>query len=81
MELEQYTYKDISRLVDREEMLKENVSSLGTQAGGFGMFTEQARVLTWAGADQIKKELAEELVLLDVDLILKRCPTLKALIQ
>ena len=81
MELEQYTYKDISRLVDREEMLKENVSSLGTQSGGFGMFTEQARVLTWAGADQIKKELAEELVLFDIDLILKKCPTLKALIQ
>ncbi|MEH6451211.1 MAG: hypothetical protein V7765_21275 [Oleispira sp.] len=80
MELEQYTYKDISRLVDREEMLKENVSSLGTQAGGFGIFTEQARVLTWAGADQIKKEIADN-ASLNVYELLESCPTLKALIK
>lgn len=79
MEIEQFTYKDISRLVDREEMLKENVSSLGTQSGGFGIFTEQARVVTVEGSDTIKEELGA--MGFNVSKLLDSCPTLKALIK
>lgn len=79
MELEQFTYKDISRLVDREEMLKENVSSIGTQSGGFGMFTEQARIVTLEGSDTIKEELGA--MGFNVSNFLDACPTLKSLIK
>lgn len=79
MELEQFTYKDISRLADREKMLKENVSSIGTQSGGFGMFTEQARIVTLGGSDTIKEELGA--MGFNVPKLLDACPTLKSLIK
>lgn len=80
MDIQQFTYKDLTRTVNRQEMLEETVSSLGTQAGNFGIFTEQARVVTWSGAKQIQEELSWKFGD-ELSKILDECPTLKALIK
>ena len=80
MDIEKFTYKDLTRTVNRNEMLDENVSSLGTQAGNFGIFKEQARIVTWAGSKQIQSELMWKFGA-DLGEMLDDCPTLKALIQ
>ena len=80
MSTPQFTYKDLTRTANRKEMLEENVSSLGTQAGHFGAFKEQARVVTLSGSKKIQEELSWSLGG-DVAKLLDECPTLKALIQ
>ena len=80
MELEKFTYRDLTKTESRNEMLDNDISSLGTQAGGFGMFTEQARVLTLSGAEKIKGEL-EHSACLNIDELFDACPSLKLLIK
>tara|TARA_R110000824_G_scaffold220201_3_gene407278 strand:- start:3228 stop:3470 length:243 start_codon:yes stop_codon:yes gene_type:complete len=80
MDIEQFTYKDLTRTVNREEMLEQDVSRLGTQAGNFGLFKEQARIVTWSGSKQIQTELMWKFGK-DLSKLLDECPTLKALIQ
>lgn len=55
--MEQFTYSALKKLDSREEMLNENVSRLGTQSGQYGVFQEQARILTLNGARLIRQEL------------------------
>ena len=80
MSIEKFTYRDLTKTNKREEMLYEKVSSLGTQAGGFGVFTEQARLITLSGSNQIKKEITE-VCGFDLEEIYEACPTLKDLIK
>ena len=77
--MNQFTYNSLKNLDSRQEMLRSDISSLGWQAGGFGVFNEQARVLTPSGAQAIKSELELFTASLkngfDVDMIIE-CPTL-----
>lgn len=82
--MQEFTYNSLKNLDSRQEMLGENISSLGWQAGGFGIFNEQARVLTLSGANQIKAEL--EVFLIGVKNgcdfnLTEECPTLSELIK
>ena len=82
--MQEFTYNSVKNLDSRQEMLNGKVSSLGWQAGGFGTFNEQARVITLAGANAIRTEL--EIFLIGVkagcnDDMAKECPTLNALIK
>ena len=81
--MEQFTYAAIKKPSQRQEMLDEDVSSLGTQSGNYGLFTEQARVLTLSGANEIKEELRKLAVLLGFDskCMLRDMPTLEKLIK
>ena len=76
---EQYTYNDIKKPVKRQEMLSNPLSSIGTQSGGFGIFNEQARVLTLKGAEDILDELQVDAGL-NIEKLFNICPTLKALL-
>jgi len=81
--MEQFTYAAIKKPTQRQEMLDEDISSLGTQSGNYGLFTEQARVVTLGGAQKILSEL-ERLCNdedLDLDSILEFAPTLKSLLM
>jgi len=80
MELEQFTYSSLKKPVLREEMLSEKLSSLGTQSGHYGVFVEQARVLTLQGADAIRDELEVDAGL-NMHKLLEICPTLKLLLR
>ena len=81
--MELVTYGSLKKPIARAEMLEEDMVSLGTQAGNYGIFTEQARVLTLNGAKKIHAELAllcdEEK--LDIGSLLEFAPTLKELIE
>lgn len=80
--MEQVTYGSLKKPSVREEMLKEPMVSLGTQSGNYGLFTEQARILTIKGAMEIQKEISlmckEEG--LDFESVLEFAPTLNKLI-
>lgn len=76
----QFTYNDIKKPVKREEMLSNDISSIGTQSGGFGSFKEQARVLTLQGAENILDELQVDAGL-NLEKLFKICPTLKTLLN
>lgn len=79
----EYTYRDMTKPKQRECMGKCDVASLGTQSGGFGVFTEQFRVLTLNGRNQIESEMrhtAKQLGL-DYESILNGCPTLFKLLK
>jgi hypothetical protein len=80
MELEQFTYRDLTKTKTRNEMLYNGISSLGTQSGGFGIFNEQARVLTVSGAATIQRELKDN-ACLDLVELYDACPALEALIK
>lgn len=73
----QYTYKDMSKPEKREWMSKCHVASLGTQSGGFGMFTEQFRVLTLSGSKVIISEIKKECPTFGIE----NCPTLMELLK
>ncbi len=81
--MEQFTYAAIKKPAQRQEMLNEDVSSLGTQSGNYGLFTEQARVLTLSGSKAIKEELRKLALLISKDsqALLDNMPTLKKLIK
>jgi len=81
--MEQFTYAAIKKPTQRQEMLDEDISSLGTQSGNYGLFTEQARVITLSGAKKIITELKrlckdEDL---DFDSVLEFSPTLEKLLK
>jgi len=57
--MEEVTYGALKKPSARKEMLEESMVSLGTQAGNYGTFTEEARVLTLIGANKIKSELLQ----------------------
>jgi hypothetical protein len=81
--MEQFTYAAIKKPAQRQEMLDEDISSLGTQSGNYGLFTEQARVITISGA----KKIASEIKLLckdeglDYKSVLEFSPTLEKLLK
>jgi hypothetical protein len=81
--MEQFTYAAIKKPVQRQEMLDEDISSLGTQSGNYGLFTEQARVLTLSGAKKILKEVRRlcKDEGLDFDSVLEFAPTLEKLLK
>ena len=83
MELNEFTYSDMKKPHERENMLSFDIASLGTKSGGYGMFYEKARVVTLLGASLIIKEL--ELMCkeegLDFDSVLEFSPTLRKLIK
>lgn len=72
-----FTYKDMGRPEMREVMANRPVSSLGTQSGNFGKFTEQFRVLSKTGANELRMELEAALGSTE---LLEHCPTLKSLL-
>lgn len=80
--MEQITYGALKKPSARKEMLEERMVSLGTQAGNYGLFTEEARVLTLQGANDIKEELRSlcEYKGIDFDSLLGFAPTLGELI-
>ena len=55
--MEQVTYGALKKPSARKEMLGNDMVSLGTQSGNYGLFTEEARVLTRVGAAKIKIQL------------------------
>lgn len=81
--MEQITYGSLKKPSVRKEMLEEKVVSLGNQAGNYGLFTEQARILTLIGANKIKSELLQMCKDedLDFDSLLEFAPTLSELIK
>ncbi len=54
---QEYTYKDLTKPINREHMSMLDVCSLGTQSGGFGYFNEQFRVVSSNGVDKALQEL------------------------
>lgn len=81
--MEQFTYAAIKKPVQRQEMLDEDISSLGTQSGNYGLFVEQARVITLSGAQKIAGEvkiLCEEEGL-SYEALLEFAPTLEKLLK
>lgn len=81
MALKKFTYKDLTKTKTRSEMLCNGISSLGTQSGGFGPFTEQARVLTVMGAAKIKGELVDSVGEVGLNDLYEACPALEALLK
>ena len=81
--MEQVTYGSLKKPITRKEMLEESIVSLGTQAGNYGLFTEEARILTLIGAKEIKEEVRVLSSLLNRDshAILSSMPTLYALLK
>lgn len=81
--MEQFTYAAIKKPTQRAEMLSEDISSIGTQSGNYGLFTEQARVVTLRGAKKIIGEIKllckEEG--LDFDSVIEFTPTLEKLLK
>ena len=57
--MEQVTYGSLKKQSARDNMLALNFVSLGTKSGNYGVFTEQARILTLNGANKINRELAQ----------------------
>ena len=81
--MEQFTYSALKKPAVRLLMLDEKVARLGTQSGQYGVFQEQARILTLDGANEIRdelKRLASEIGH-DVSAIFDLTPTLKNLIK
>jgi hypothetical protein len=78
-----YTYKDLTKPVNRDHMAMLDVCSLGTQSGGFGRFNEQFKVVSENGVSKIIQELVEisasNSVLIND--LLDASPTLKQLIS
>ena len=81
--MEQVTYGALKKPSTRKEMQEESILSLGTQAGNYGMFTEEVRILTLKGANKIKSELVSlcKDEGLDLDSILEFSPVLAELIK
>ena len=81
--MEQVTYGSLKKPITRKEMLEESIVSLGTKAGNYGLFTEEARILTLIGAKEIKEEVRALSGLLNRDghAILSSMPTLYALLK
>ena len=81
--MEQFTYAAIKKPTQRQEMLDEDISSLGTQSGNYGLFTEQARVITLSGAKKISNEIEEMCKEegLSFDALLEFAPTLNKLLK
>ena len=81
--MEQVTYGALKKPLARKEMLKQSAIRLGTQAGNYGVFTEEARILTLQGANEIKEELRAlcEQEQLSFDSLLEFSPVLKGLIE
>jgi hypothetical protein len=78
-----YTYKDLTKPVNREYMSMLDVCSLGTKSGGFGKFNEQFKVVSEDGISKIIQELVEisatnSALISD---LLEDAPTLKKLIS
>lgn len=78
-----YTYKDLTKPVNRDYMEMLDICSLGSQAGGFGVFNERFRVVSLKGAtlinDELKKMCKEEG--LDIRAVLEFAPTLSKLLK
>ncbi len=81
--MEEVTYGALKKPSARKEMLEESMVSLGTQAGNYGIFTEEARILTLIGATEIKAEIKNACDTLQVDQcqLMELFPTLKELIS
>ena len=81
--MEQFTYAAIKKPAQRQEMLNEDISSLGTQAGNYGLFTEQARVITLSGAKKILSEIDDLASQLGHDrgAVFELTPTLEKLLK
>ena len=81
--MEQFTYAAIKKPAQRQEMLDEDISSLGTQSGNYGLFTEQARVITTSGAKKIASEIKSlcKGEGLDYKSVLEFSPTLEKLLK
>jgi len=80
--MKQFTYSGLKKPEQRQEMLFESISSIGTKSGNYGEFNEQAKMVTMFGANKIKSEIDElkRMYALDEDL-LACMPTLKKLIE
>lgn len=81
--MEQFTYAAIKKPTQRQEMLSEDISSLGTQSGNYGLFVEQARVITLVGAKKIAKEMKRlcEEEGISYEAMLEFAPTLEKLLK
>lgn len=79
----QFTYNELKKKETRDEIMIEDVSSIGTQAGNYGEFTEHFRALSKVGADSIKDELkcAAETMCVDVDDLMELLPKISELIK
>ena len=82
-EFEQFTYSSLKSPIQRESMLENHISSLGTQSGNYGPFKEQARVINLKCAKSIMREieLLADNVGCDIKVILDDMPTLAMLIK
>lgn len=81
--MEQVTYGALKKPSVREDMLEEDMVSLGTQSGNYGLFTEQARVITLNGAKKILAEIDDLASQLghDRSAVFELTPTLEKLLK
>lgn len=79
----QFTYNELKKKETRDEIMLEDVSSIGTQAGNYGEFTEHFRALSKGGAESIKGELeyAARTMCVEFDDLMELLPKLKELIE
>ena len=80
--MEQVTYGALKKPSVRVAMLEEDMVSIGTQSGNYGLFTEQARVLTLNGVKEILKDVDYVAIELGCSrgIVLDLMPTLKKLL-
>ena len=78
--MEQFTYSSLKKSESRSEMLDQSISRLGTQSGNYGVFNEQARVVTLKGAVSIECELMKALGKDAAVKAIENSPTLKELL-
>lgn len=79
----QFTYNELKKKETRNEIMLKGISSIGTQAGNYGEFTEHFRVISLNGAESIKSELeyAAGTMCVDFDELMELLPKLKELIE
>ena len=81
--MEQVTYGALKKPVVRENALKQGVVKLGTKAGNYGKFKEQARVVSNESLRAILSELRyfEDGEGLDESTIINSCPEIFKLLS
>ncbi len=79
----QFTYSELKKTHKRDEIMVENVSSVGTKAGNYGAFTEHFKALSANGAESLKSELeyAAKTMCVDYNELMELLPKLKELID
>ncbi len=81
--MENFTYNDLKKQENRDEMKALGVSSLGTKSGNYGTFTEHFKVISVGRFSQVKSELEETASILGVsyDDLMLSMPKLKEALE